>query len=47
MSVSSASAAAEREEREDIVGVGRREKSFIQESLSELSRTKPGSMVGK
>jgi len=47
MSVSSTSAAAEREEREDIVGVGRREKSFIQESLSESSRTKPGSMVGK
>ena len=47
MSVSSVSAAAEREEREDIVGVGRREKSFIQESLSESSIMNPGRMVGE
>ena len=47
MSMSNASAAAEREEREDIVGVGRREKSFIQESLSESLRIKPGNIVGE
>ena len=47
MSVSSVSVAAEREEREHIIGEGKREKSLIQESFKVLSRTKPGSIVGE
>jgi len=47
MSVSSRSAAVEREEREDIVGVGNRAKSLVQLSFNMSSMTKPGSMVGE
>ena len=47
MSMSSASAAVEREEMEDIIGVGRREKSLIHESLRVSSIMKPGNIVGE
>jgi len=47
MSVSSASAVAEREEIEVIVGVDKREKSLIHESLEVSSIMKPGSIVGE
>jgi len=47
MSMSSKSAALEREEREVIIGVGSRVKFLVQLSFNVSSMTKPGSMVGE
>ena len=46
MSVSKASAAVVREEREEMSGVGNEAKSFIQEATRESSIIKPGSSWG-
>ena len=47
MSMSSASAAAARDGREDIVGVGKVEKSFIHSSFKVSSMMNPGKVVGE
>lgn len=47
MSVSNASAAAMRDGREDIVGVGNVEKSLVHSSFKLSSITKPGKVIGE